>query len=93
MREREAQVLREVTSGTRLSDPGFAEIYRTRQAVVAGWRTLEARLRESGDYELADDAHAFVDRMPPVQTEKAMLAQRMLIRMRGRWTAYPERTR
>jgi DNA-binding transcriptional regulator YiaG len=93
MRQREAQVLREVTSGARLSDPGFAEIYRTRQAVVAGWRTLETGLRESGDYELANDAQAFVDRMPPVQTEKAMLAQRMLIRMRGRWSALPDRTR
>jgi hypothetical protein len=93
VQEREGQVLREAASGARLSDPGFTEIYRTRQAVVAGWRTLEGRLREIGDHELADAAHAFVDRMPPVQTEKAMLAQRMLIRMRGRWSALPEHTR
>jgi hypothetical protein len=93
IREREAQVLREAVSSRQMSDPGFTEIYRTRQFVVAGWRSLVARLRESGDHELADDAHAFVDRMPPVQTEKTILAQRMLSRRGGRSIERQEWTR
>jgi hypothetical protein len=83
MRERESALLREAATGGRMSDPGFAEINRTRQVVVAGWRGLIARLREHADHDLADDAHAFVSRMPPVRTEKGHLAEKMLSRLRG----------
>jgi len=93
MRERETALLQEAASGSRMSDPGFAEIGRTRQVVVAGWRGLIARLRERGDHELADDAHAFVSRMPPVRTEKGHLAERMLRRRRGQSIQAQEWTR
>jgi hypothetical protein len=93
VRKRCAELLREVMRGSSLPDPGFEAIYRTRQRVVAGWRALETQLRQNGDHELADDARAFVNRMPPVQTEKAMLAERMLAQARRRSTEPLERTR
>lgn len=93
IREREAQLMREAASDSRLPDPGYAELNRTRQFVVAGWRGLEARLRDAGDDELANDIRTFVDRMPPVQTEKAMLAERTLSQTRRRRIDPLERTR
>jgi len=93
MRERQAQVLREAELPSRPPDPGDADMHRTRQGVVAGWRDVESRLRDRGDHELADDVRTFVERMPPVQTEKAMLAERVLGRTRRRWIDPPDRTR
>jgi type IV secretory pathway VirD2 relaxase len=93
MRKREIALLRETASGGRMSDPGFTDIYRTRQIVVAGWRALIARLRESGNHKLADDAHAFVSGMPPVRTEKGHLAESMLNRRKGRSIQPQEWTR
>jgi hypothetical protein len=48
---------------------------RTRQYVTAGWRALAARLRAGGEDELANDIGRFVERMPPVRTENAMLVE------------------
>jgi hypothetical protein len=93
MRERQAQVLREAEQPGRPADPGHAEMHRTRQVVVGGWRDVESRLRDRGDHELADDVRTFVDRMPPVQTEKALLAERVLGRTRSRWIDPLDRTR
>jgi hypothetical protein len=77
IKRRQAEVLREasITRGT--PDPGYAEMKRTREDVVAGWRNVESNLRTSGDHALADDVQSFVDHMPPVQTERALLAERV----------------
>ncbi len=48
---------------------------RTRQYVTAGWRALAAKLIDSGQDELAYDIGKFVDGMPPVRTENALLVE------------------
>lgn len=93
MRERGSQVIREVAAGVRPFSPGVVKMNLTRQYVVTGWRALEARLRNADDHELADHARAFVARMPPVQTEKGLIAERMRSYWRRVLTEPPAWTR
>lgn len=90
IQRRHAEVLREPSITRGAPDPGTVEMKRTREDVVAGWRSVGIKLSESGDHELADDIRRFVDRMPPVQTEKAMLAERVLGPARRSWRGPPE---
>ena len=78
LRARQIQIMREAAEKAEIPDPGREVLLKTRGAVVEGWLATIARLRASGDHRLADDAREFVDQMPRVQTEKAMLADRML---------------
>jgi hypothetical protein len=84
IRKRQEQVLRETQEGRQLQDAGHLVMDRTRQEVVAGWRNVETRLRESGNQALADEVGSFVKQLPPVQTEKELLADELLHRDRGR---------
>ena len=93
MRNRQEQVLREAQDGGQIRDSGHFVMDRTRQAVVAGWRNVEARLREAGNQALADDVRSFVERMPPVQTEKELLADKLLNRDRSHSTDSQEKVR
>ena len=78
LRARRIQIMDEAVGRAAISDPGREPLVKTRGAVVEGWLATIARLRARGDHRLADDAREFVDQMPRVQTEKAMLADRML---------------
>jgi hypothetical protein len=93
IRNRQEQVLREVQEGRQLRDAGHLVMDRTRQQVVAGWRNVETRLREIGNQALADNVRSFVERIPPVQTEKEVLAAELLHRNRGRSIESHERVR
>jgi hypothetical protein len=92
IQRRQAEVLREASITPGAPDPGYVEMKRTREDIVAGWRGVESKLSESGDHELADDIHTFVDRMAPVQTEKALLVERVLGPARRSWMGTPERS-
>jgi type IV secretory pathway VirD2 relaxase len=78
MRKRRLEVHKSAAIGSQSTDPGYAVMNRTRQYVIAGWRALVAGLTAGGEEELARDVAQFVDRMPSVQTENAMLAAQML---------------
>lgn len=75
IRRKQAEVLREASVARAAPDQDHAEMQRTREDVVAGWHNVGIKLRTSGDHELADYIRAFVDDMPPVQTERAMLVE------------------
>jgi len=78
MRERRAYVIREAESNSRPFDSGLAEMKRTRQHVIAGWRNLEGRLRDAGEYELADGIRGFTGAMPAPRTEMQWIAHQLL---------------
>jgi hypothetical protein len=75
IRRRRAEALKEVGARGRAADPGYAVMNRTRQYVTAGWGALAAKLREGGEGEFAHDIDKFIDRMPPVRTENALLVE------------------
>ena len=77
MRKRRTAALKEAATTGPVAELGFAVMNRTRQYVAAGWRTLAVKLREAGEDELAHEIGNFVDRMPQVQTENAMIAAHM----------------
>lgn len=80
IRKQRVEALQQAAARGQSWDPGYAVMNRTRHYVAAGWRAVAARLREGGDDELAHDIGKFVDQMPPVQTENALLAERVLRR-------------
>ena len=93
MSKRRAEALRALSASGRTSDVGYAVMNRTRHYVAAGWRALASTLTGRGENELAEEISNFVDRMPPVQTEKTMLAVHVLAQMRNRSTDSPQPTR
>jgi Relaxase/Mobilisation nuclease domain len=68
------------------AEPGKRTLIETRRKVEGGWRTLADNLEKDGYQRLARDVQQFVERMPPPQTEKELIAARLLerIRMRAR---------
>ena len=77
MRKRQDVALHLPRGSEENPDVGHSVMTRTRLYVASGWRVLAARLRTSGDDMLARDIDAFVDGMPPVRTETAMLAEHL----------------
>jgi Relaxase/Mobilisation nuclease domain len=91
LRARQAQIMH-AAGKPAMPDHGNDALFNTRAAVTAGWSAAISRLHASGDHRLADEARRFVDQMPPVQTERAMLAERMLDVKRRRLRDSLERT-
>jgi hypothetical protein len=75
MRKRQAEA-REAPFKAPNADPGYFVMNRTRQYVAAGWRSLAMNLSNFAEDELARNILNFVDHMPPVRTENAILAER-----------------
>jgi hypothetical protein len=77
MRKRRDVALHPPLGSRESSDVGHSVMTRTRHYVASGWRALAARLRSRADDTLARDIDAFVDGMPPVRIETAMLAEQL----------------
>lgn len=80
---RQREVMRELATGSFKLEPGAEKLRRTRMDVIAGWEQTAARLRASGDYELADRIGDFTHGMPPPLTEKEWLVERVRQRERS----------
>ena len=65
-------------------EPGKRTLVETRLRVESGWRSLADNLAKDGYQELARDVHLFIERMPPPQTGKELLAARLSERTRVR---------
>jgi hypothetical protein len=63
---------------------GKRKLLETRQIVETGWRILVGNLAKDGREDVAREVQLFVDRMPPPQTEKELIAARLLERTRAR---------
>jgi hypothetical protein len=77
VRERQQHLIRELSAGGLKPADGEARLLATRKEIIDGWRSVGDRLRADGDHELAERVDSFVERMPPAQTDKALLAERV----------------
>lgn len=59
---------------------GKEALVRTRNSVELGWRAVSDMLMKEERTELAATVRQFVDRMPPVRTDKERLASELLRR-------------
>jgi len=84
VRNQAETVATELHSGTNHVDPGKRTLVETRRQVESGWRTIADSLAKVGHQNLARDVHLFVERMPSPQTEKELIAARLLGRARAR---------
>jgi hypothetical protein len=90
MRAFSQRVAAELSKGSATSEAGRATLLSTRKSVLEGWRAVIDRLSD-GHPELAQQVKRFVERMPPVTTEKELLMEK--IRARSRQVEPPHRTR
>jgi hypothetical protein len=90
MREFSQRVAGQLSKGSVTPEAGKAELLATRKAVLEGWRAVSDRLRDEHP-ELAEQVRRFVERMPPVTTEKELLMDQL--RARSRQVEPPHRTR
>jgi len=79
-RQRTAAVARELNRQDVEPEPGMAHLLQTRQEVLRGWRALGNELVMQNQIELAQAIGRFAARMPPAQTEKEWIRNRLLKR-------------
>jgi hypothetical protein len=77
-------VAAELLKGNVHVEPSKRTLVETRRQIESGWRTLAENLAKDGYQGLARDVQLFVERMPPPQTEKELIAARLLERTRVR---------
>ena len=65
------------------TESGKSKLIETRKDVERGWRSTIDILLDQGHPELAAQVQRFVDRMPPPQTEKDLVAHNLRERGRG----------
>ena len=73
----------EVLNGSFHVEPTKRTLLETRRQVERGWRNLAVKLASDGHEDLTRKVHLFVERMPPAQTEKELIARRLLERGRA----------
>jgi hypothetical protein len=66
------------------TEPGKAQISETRCSVAEGWERVAEQLTSQGHKELAWAVGRFVERIPPPQTEKEWIAERLREQLRDR---------
>jgi hypothetical protein len=78
MRAKVKTVARELQDGVLRPEPGKAKLAETRESVVADWMATAATLRAQGEHDLAAQVVQFVKDLPPVRTEKELIAAGLL---------------
>jgi hypothetical protein len=56
-------------------EEGRWALLKTRKAVVDGWHAVGERLRADGHHGLAEYINGFIDRMPPVKTDREAILE------------------
>ena len=83
MRARTEAVVREFASGGLKVESEKADMLRARNEVRNGWNAIGDILVRQQQPELAHQVRQFVDRMPPANTEKEMIAAHLLEQIRA----------
>jgi len=78
MRERAIAVARGLRGGGVRPEDGHSRLEQTRREVERGWLALAERMDQEGKREIAAQVRRFVQRMPPVRTDRQWMAERML---------------
>lgn len=82
IRQRAMAVATEMATGRVELGPGKKRLLETRRDVDAGWRGVIEQLARQGQDRLAETATRFVERMEPPQTEKELLMNALVQRVR-----------
>jgi hypothetical protein len=77
MTARVHEVARELKAGS-LDGTGASKLKQTRMEVMRGWKAVRDLLLAEGRHQLADDIGRFVSQMPPVRTDKELLAHELI---------------
>jgi hypothetical protein len=79
----------DLSRGTRAPEPGKEMLERTRAIVIADWKRTLGIVIAQGHRELAEKIGRFIQSMPPVQTDKEALAERLIAQARNAKAAHP----
>jgi hypothetical protein len=71
------EVARELKGGS-LDGTGASKLKQTRMEVMRGWKAVRDLLLAEGRHQLADQIGRFVSKMPPVRTDKELLAHELI---------------
>jgi hypothetical protein len=71
-------VVRELSQAQTISDPARARLLKTREAVVAGWNAVAAKLEAQGEIVLGGEVRYFAMHLAPVLTDRERLAAELL---------------
>jgi hypothetical protein len=82
VRARAEAVAAELLNGNVRAETGKHKLTETRRQVDSGWRNLAINLAKDGHQILARDVQRFLDRIPPVRTDKEYIAAELLRRTR-----------
>jgi hypothetical protein len=82
MRERAESVASALRAGNIQIEPGKAQLVETRRTVARGWFGTAEVLRADGRDGLALEVERYVQRMPPLRTEREWIAQALTRRAR-----------
>jgi len=78
LREKLDGVLWELSQAQTISDPARAQLLKTREAVVAGWNAVAAKLEAHGEIVLGGEVRYFAIHLPPVLTDQERLAAELI---------------
>ena len=78
LREKVDGVVRELSQAQTISDPARVRLLKTREAVVAGWNAVAAKLESQGEIVLGGEVRYFAMHLPPVLTDRERLAAELL---------------
>ena len=78
LREKLDGVVRELSQAKTISDPARARLLKTREAVVAGWNAVAAKLESQGEIVLGAEVRYFAMHLPPVLTDRERLAAELI---------------
>jgi hypothetical protein len=82
MRDRVEGIARDLIQSNVVPEAGRAKLLATRRAVEEGWRAVSEMLSAQGYSKLALEVRRFVSQVPPVRTDREMIADRLRERMR-----------
>lgn len=84
VRERAEAVASELLQGHLRVEAGKSRLLRTRKEVERGWRAISDILASEGRPELATQVRRFINEMPPVRTDKELVAEHLILQTRSR---------
>jgi Relaxase/Mobilisation nuclease domain len=77
-------VAAELLEGNVRVEPGKRRLAETRKATEGGWRSIANLLAKDGHDDLASDVRRFVERMPPLRTDRELVAHELHRHLRSR---------
>jgi len=84
LRQRVKGIIKDVFTGTKVSEAGKAKLEQTRQEITTDWKRSLGVLLAQGQLGVARQVGRFIKSMPPVQTDRDALVEKLLVQGRAR---------